>query len=85
MKVETCKSVDLDLVVDVDIDDFVAEFAERLGSADEERWRWMLESLDAMTRILAGVKSEAIQAVPDRAREIIAGRLAEQSKRWAPR
>lgn len=78
MKVSTYKTVEIECEVDVELADVIAELANR---TDGKR---LMEMLDWLTRILAGIPDEAIEAIKPLIRERICERLMNQARRYDP-
>lgn len=82
MKVTMYKTVDVEAEVDVDIDDIIAEFSQRVGEADETYWRRTITALDSMTRIFAKLPDNVIAAFPKDAKNTLHDRLLTQAHRY---
>lgn len=82
MKVRLMKSVDFDCEVEVDQDDILSEFYQRLEEATPDHWRRLLRAIDMMTAILAHIPDEVIAALPDNACQEIVRRLTAQATRY---
>ena len=82
MIVRVCKTIDVDAEVNVDIEDVLAEFSQRIDEADGDNHRFILPTLDWMTKIMASVKDETIANFPQEARAILCGRLTAQAVRY---
>ena len=83
MKVTAWKTVEVECECDVEIDDILTEFGERVDESDADYWRRMLPVVDVMTRILARIKSDTIATVHPEARATVSQRLAAEAERWA--
>lgn len=82
VKVRTCKNIDIEVDVEIDMHDFLAECADRADECNGEYWRQIIPALDGLTRILANVKDETIAAMPEAARETLCERLITQAARY---
>lgn len=82
MKVRTCKTIDLDVEVDVDLNDVITEFFERVDEATEDYWRGVVSALDWMTKIMASITDDTIKAMPESVKEILCERLMRQAGRY---
>lgn len=82
MKVQLCCTVDVDQEVDVDIDDVLNEFSNRMSECSPDYWRGMTAAMDVMTRMMARIDEATIRAVPSEARKILIQRLHDEMWKW---
>lgn len=82
MKVTAYKTVEVECEVDVDTDEILAEFRQRVDESSETYWRRLGPVLHVITRILADVKDDVIVAVPATARQTMHERLITEAARW---
>lgn len=82
MKVTAWKTVEVECEVDVELEDMLNEFAQRVDESSQDYWRRMLPAMDRMTRIMERISDETIDAVKSEHRWVIKQRLQEQCERW---
>lgn len=82
MKVTTWKTVEVECECDVEPDDILNEFAQRVDEATADYWRRMLPAVDLMTRIMSRVSDDVIAGVKPEHRSVIRQRLQDQAARW---
>lgn len=82
MKVTTWKTVEVECECDVEIEDILIEFGERVDESQHDYWRRMMPAIDCITKILARVSYETIATVKPEVREIVRQRLSDQAARW---
>ena len=82
MKVTTWKTVEVECECEVEMDDMLNEFSQRVEESSSEYWRRMLPAMDRMTRIIERISDETIAGVKSDHRVIIKTRLIEQAARW---
>ena len=82
MKVTAWKTVEVECECDVEIDDMLSEFSQRVEESTADYWRRMLPAVDRMTRIMERIGDETIAAVKSEHKAIIKQRLTEQAARW---
>ena len=82
MKVTTWQTVEVECECEVEMDDMLDEFSQRVDESSAEYWRRMLPAMNRMTRIMERISNEAIAGVKSDHRVIIKTRLIEQAARW---
>lgn len=82
IKVRTYKTVEIDCDVEVSIEDVLDEFGRRIDEDPDKRW--LLSTLDWITRMLARVPGEAIEGLPAEGRTILCERLMTEAGRYDP-
>lgn len=82
VRVNTCKTVDIEVEVDVDIEEVFAELHERVKVSDGLYWRSVAPVLDDCTKILAMVSDDVIAQLPAFARATMRERLAKELVRY---
>ena len=82
MKVTAWKTVEVECECDVEINDMLSEFSQRVEESTADYWRRMLPAVDRMTRIMELIGDETIAAVKSEHKAIIKQRLTEQAARW---
>jgi len=82
MIVRTWKTIEVDLNVDVDLDMFIDELAQRRDEAlDEKSWRGIMAGMDAITRIMKTIPDDVFKRFPDESLTVLADRLREIADR----
>lgn len=84
MKVTIYKTVDVEAEAEVNLDDILNEFKQRIDEASEAYWRRTTAAVDYMTRTLAALPDEVIACYPVAVRKTIHERLLVQGERYHP-
>ena len=83
VRVSTCKTVDIECEVDVDLDDVLTERWREVEEGKAiDRWRLVTGPIDTATRLLASVPESLIEEFPPFAVHEIVRRLKEELERY---
>ena len=83
MKVTAWKTVEVECECDVEIEQVLQEFAQRVDESSKNYYRRLVPCIDWMTRMLAKIGDETIEAMPDSARIEVTKRLSAEAERYA--
>jgi hypothetical protein len=90
MKINICKTVDLDFDAEITVEDVLDDFSNMIsdfehGVQHDVDARLLIPTLDYMTRMLARIPDSTIAMIPQHAVNVIAQRLSAEALRWSRR
>lgn len=93
MKIEFCKTVEVESVIDIGVDDITSALYDSLASAveaagheassDDCKVRRLLHFINSAYQCLSSVTVDMIDLLPESPRKIIAQRFREQADRYS--